>query len=59
MPIGVLCGCGAVLLGGLIGTVCGKYIDDETKELLTTIFGLAAIGNGSGSHYRHPHRASP
>lgn len=46
MPIGVLCECGGVFLGGLIGTVCGKYIDDETKDLLTAIFGLAAIGNG-------------
>ncbi len=46
MPIGILCGCGAVFAGGLVGTVMGKYFDDETKDVLTTVFGLAAIGNG-------------
>lgn len=46
MPIGILFGCGAVFSGGLVGTVCGKYISDETKDVLTTVFGLAAIGNG-------------
>ena len=43
MPIGILCGCGAVFAGGLVGTVMGKYFDDETKDVLTTVFGLAAI----------------
>lgn len=46
MPIGILCGCGAVFAGGLAGTVCGKYIHEETKEVLTTVFGMAAVGNG-------------
>lgn len=46
MPIGILCGCGAVFFGGLLGTVCGKYIDNETKDVLTIVFGLAAVGNG-------------
>lgn len=46
MPTGILCGCGAVFAGGLVGTVCGKYISDETKDVITTVFGMAAVGNG-------------
>lgn len=46
MPIGMVCACGAVFVGGLIGTVCGKYITEEIKEALTVVFGLGAIANG-------------
>lgn len=46
MPIGLLCGCGAVFAGGLIGTACGKYISEEVKDVLMSVFGLSAIANG-------------
>lgn len=46
MPIGLLCGCGAVFVGGLIGAGCGKYIGEETKDVLMSVFGLSAIANG-------------
>ena len=41
MPVGILSVCGAVFFGGLLGTVCGKYINDETKNVLMSVFGLA------------------
>ncbi len=46
MPIGLICGCGAVFAGGLIGASCGKYISEEMKEVLMSVFGLSAVGNG-------------
>ena len=46
MPIGLLCNCGAVFVGGLAGTVCGKYLTELMKEVLTIVFGLSAVANG-------------
>ncbi len=46
MPIGLLCNCGAVFFGGLIGTAAGRYLKPETKNVLTVVFGLSAIANG-------------
>ncbi|HJC47837.1 MAG TPA: DUF554 domain-containing protein [Candidatus Lachnoclostridium pullistercoris] len=46
MPIGLLCNCGAVFVGGLAGTVCGKYLTERMKEVLTIVFGLSAVANG-------------
>ena len=46
MPVGLLCGCGAVFAGGLIGTGCGKYISKETQDVLMSVFGLSAVANG-------------
>ena len=46
MPIGLLSNCGAVFVGGLIGTACGKYLTDRMKEVITVVFGLSAVANG-------------
>lgn len=46
MPIGLLSNCAGVFVGGLIGTACGKYLTERMKEVLTMIFGVAAIANG-------------
>lgn len=46
MPIGLLCNCGAVFLGGLIGAAAGRYLKSGTKDVLTVVFGLSAIANG-------------
>lgn len=46
MPVGLLCGCGAVFAGGLLGAGCGKYISEETKDVLMSVFGLSAVANG-------------
>lgn len=46
MPIGVLCNCATVVLGGLLGTAFGKHLKAEMKETLTVVFGLVAIANG-------------
>ena len=46
MPIGLLSNCGAVFVGGLIGTACGKYLTDRMKEVITVDFGLSAVANG-------------
>ena len=49
MPTGVLTNCGAVLLGGLLGTLLGKVLPDTLKEHLPTMFGLSSIGIGVNS----------
>ena len=46
MPIGLLSNCGAVFVGGHIGTACGKYLTDRMKEVITVVFGLSAVANG-------------
>lgn len=46
MPVGLFCACGAVFLGGLIGTFFGKHMKQETKDVITMVFGLGAIANG-------------
>ena len=33
MPIGVFTNCGAVLLGGVLGTLLGKVLPETLKEL--------------------------
>ena len=43
MPIGVFTNCGAVLLGGLLGTFLGKVLPETLKEHLPTMFGLCSI----------------
>jgi uncharacterized membrane protein YqgA involved in biofilm formation len=49
MPIGILCNCGAVLIGGLAGALLGKRLDEGLKKTLNMIFGLCAAGNGIAS----------
>ena len=49
MPIGVCTNCGAVLLGGLLGTFLGKVLPETLKEHLPTMFGLCSIAIGVNS----------
>lgn len=49
MPIGVFTNCGAVLLGGLLGTFLGKVLPETLKEHLPTMFGLCSIAIGVNS----------
>ena len=49
MPIGVFTNCGAVLLGGVLGTLLGKVLPETLKEHLPTMFGLCSIGIGVNS----------
>ena len=49
MPIGVFTNCGAVLLGGLLGTFLGKVLPETRKEHLPTMFGLCSIAIGVNS----------
>lgn len=46
MPTGVIIDALATFLGGIIGSLLTKYIDDRLKDNLTMIFGLCAIGMG-------------
>lgn len=49
MPIGAFTNCGAVLLGGLLGTFLGKALPETLKEHLPTMFGLCSIAIGVNS----------
>lgn len=49
MPIGAFTNCGAVLLGGLLGTFLGKALPETRKEHLPTMFGLCSIAIGVNS----------
>lgn len=49
MPIGVFTNCGAVLLGGLLGTFLDKVLPETLKEHLPTMFGLCSIAIGVNS----------
>lgn len=49
MPTGVLTNCGAVLLGGVLGTLLGKVLPETLKEHLPMMFGLSSIGIGVNS----------
>lgn len=49
MTIGVFTNCGAVLLGGLLGTFLGKVLPETRKEHLPTMFGLCSIAIGVNS----------
>lgn len=49
MPIGVFTNCGAVLLGGLLGTFLSKVLPETLKEHLPTMFGLCSIAIGVNS----------
>ena len=46
MPIGVITNCSAVLFGGILGTIFGKFISKETEQALTVTFGLGAVAIG-------------
>ena len=43
MPIGILTDAAAVLVGGVLGAVIGKYIPERISNALTAIFGLCAM----------------
>ncbi len=47
MPIGVFTNCGAVLLGGLLGTFLGKVLPETLKEHLPTILACVPLQSGS------------
>lgn len=46
MPIGVICNCLSVALGGLAGALFGSKLNDTMKEGLTIVFGLSAMTMG-------------
>jgi len=43
MPIGIITDCLCVFIGGIIGTVFGKYMSLDFKEKLNMIFGACAF----------------
>lgn len=43
MPIGILVNVASVFIGGILGSVAGKYIPDRINKALTSIFGLSAM----------------
>ena len=49
MPVGIITNEAAIIVGGLIGTVAGKWLHDDFKEKLTMIFGVCAMTMGIGS----------
>ena len=46
MPIGVITNCSVVLIGGILGTLFGKYIPQRTEQALTVTFGLSSTAIG-------------
>lgn len=49
MPVGVIVDALSVLLGGLLGSVCSKQIDDAMKDKLNCVFGLCSMAIGISS----------
>ena len=46
MPLGILVNTGAIILGGMIGSVFGSRISEKMKTTLNQIFGLCAMMMG-------------
>ena len=46
MPIGVILGALAIVLGGLIGAKVGHLLSEESKEKLNMVFGACSMGMG-------------
>ena len=46
MPIGIICNCLAVVIGGIIGALVGGRLSDGLKDTLNRIFGLCAMSMG-------------
>lgn len=49
MPIGVICNCLAVLLGGILGVMAEKKLSTQMKTKLTLVFGCCSMGMGISS----------
>lgn len=49
VPIGVIVNVISVIVGGLVGTVAGKYIPEELKEKITMVFACCSFGMGISS----------
>lgn len=46
MPYGVIINSSSVLIGGIIGTLVGKYLSAEFKTQITYVFGLCSMAMG-------------
>ena len=46
MPTGILIDSAAIILGGIVGTVAGKWLSPRIRENLTLVFGICAMGMG-------------
>lgn len=46
MPIGVMIDAASVILGGLLGSVLGRFLDEQMKQKMNWIFGICAMGMG-------------
>jgi len=46
MPVGLICNCASVLVGGVLGALAGRHISDEMKHVLTALFGVCALSIG-------------
>eukprot|EP00833_Pecoramyces_ruminatium_P004087 jgi/Orpsp1_1/1178119/evm.model.c7180000064126.1 len=46
IPIGVIVNIISVALGGLLGTVAGKYIPEDLKDKITMVFACCSFGMG-------------
>jgi uncharacterized membrane protein YqgA involved in biofilm formation len=55
MNIGILIDCGAVLLGGLIGSLIKDKLSDSFKSLLNNVLGLSSMGMGVAAIVRMEH----
>lgn len=46
MPVGLIIDASSVILGSLIGVLCGKFIPERMKESLTIFFGMICFALG-------------
>lgn len=49
MPIGLICNCLAVFLGGILGVAASQKLSGELRMKLTMVFGCCAMGMGISS----------
>lgn len=49
MPTGVIINTLAIFIGGLVGTIAGKWLSDDFKQKLSMVFGSCAMAMGISS----------
>lgn len=46
MPVGVIFCSSSIIIGGMLGTLFGKYLNVDFKEKITMVFGICALAMG-------------
>lgn len=49
MPTGIIINALAIVLGGIIGTLLGRFLTQEYKDKLTVVFAICSLGMGINS----------